>query len=281
MLAELARPSINLSVLQPACFEGVLAVELFNCLFEKLEGAAWALTEDDRGVELVQPDGSRFTLTGLDKQFLDRARDRFIITQKDLIEHFLTEKYTAIEGNKVLARAARIITRLSGFENVYIYSNDFLSELPDVFGLDPNEENEIPQRFGLVIGNYTFTNDHNMSANHLELSLHLLAGGGRCAVFVLSELLVLLKDRGLLGEFIQGRAVTHFVRLPELEGQQNVVALILESLPAGERQEKPIVSADLADVKSGIALAQALREGTGKDELYNLVEPVALATLIR
>jgi hypothetical protein len=98
---------------------------------------------------------------------------------------------------------------------------------------------------------------------------------------MLSELLVLLKDRGLLGDFLQGRAVTHFVRLPLLEGQHSVVALVLESLAPGERQDSPVVSAELADIRAGIALAGALREGTGKDELYNLVEPVALATLIR
>ncbi|MCC7479539.1 hypothetical protein IT575_13935 [bacterium] len=279
-LIEIVKPSIQQSLLHPSCFEGNLSVELFNYLYEKLEGSAWALTEDDRRVELVQPDGTRFILSGLDKQFIDRARDRFLITQKDLIEFYLSEKYTAIEHNKVLARAGRIITRLSGFENVYIYSNDFLSELPEVFGLDANDENEIPQRFDLVIGNFTFEGDPNLAANYLELSLHLLNQGGRCAVFVLYELLVLLKERALLGEFLQGRAVTHFLRLPQLEGRHNVVALVMESLPAGQRQEQPIVSADIADIKSGIALASALRDGTGKGDLYKTVEPMAVATLI-
>ena len=182
----------------------------------------------------------------------------------------------------MLARAARVITRLSGHENAYIVSKDFLTELPEVFSLPPNEDNEISMRFDYVAGNLTFAQDANLAANYLDQSLKLLAPGGRCGVLGLSELLVLLKEHQLIGEFLKGKAVTHFVRLPVIEGRHNVVLLVVESLVDPDR-EVPIISSRVTDFKSANTLSKALdkspEEETGL-EPYERAEQHALTLLI-
>ncbi len=57
--------------------------------------------------------------------------------------------------------------RLTGFENAYITANDFLSELPEVFGYPANDDNSITDRFDLVMGNLTFEQAPNLAANFL------------------------------------------------------------------------------------------------------------------
>jgi hypothetical protein len=282
LLVELLQPTVDSTFLNPSCFDGNLAVELFSYLFDNLDGAAWTLPEDDGILEIVQPNGARYRLSSKDDALAETARDKFMISQVDLLNHFLNYKYTGIEPDKVLARAARVITRLSGHENAYIVSKDFLTELPEVFSLPPNEDNEISMRFDFVAGNLTFAQDANLAANYLDQSLKLLAPGGRCGVFVLSELLVLLKEHQLIGEFLKGKAVTHFVRLPVLEGRHNVVLLVVESLVDSDR-EVPIISARVADFKSANTLAKALEktpeEETGL-EPYERAEQHALTLLI-
>ncbi|HES58598.1 MAG TPA: hypothetical protein ENO21_04115 [Firmicutes bacterium] len=282
LLVEILKPTIDSTFLNPSCFDGNLAVELFSYLFDKLEGAAWALPEDDGILEIVQPDGARYQLSSKDESLAETALDKFMISQVDLLNHFLNYKYTGIEPDKVLARAARVITRLSGHEGAYIVSKDFLTELPEVFSLPPNEDNEIPLRFDFVAGNLTFTQDANLAANYLDQSLRLLSTGGRCGVFVLSELLVLLKEHQLIGEFLKNKAVTHFVRLPVLEGRHNVVLLVVESM-VDETAEVPIISARVSDFKSANTLAKAMErtpeEETGL-EPFERAEQHALTLLI-
>lgn len=278
-LIEVLDPTIIDSMLHPACFEGNLTVELLNYLHDSLEGAAWALVEDDSSIEIVQPNGSRYRLTTKDTSLVEKARDKFIISQVDLVNHYLNFKYTGIEADKVLAKAARIVSRLSGFENTYIVSQDYLSQLPEIFNHEPNDTNTISDRFDFVIGNFTFAQDANLAANYLDQSLSLLAGGGRLGVFVLSELLTLLRDHGLLGEFLNEMAVTHFIKLPVIEGRHEVVMLVLRTL---ETDEKPpqIVYTQVNDFKSANVLSNALQKDTGAGELYQLLEPMALTTMI-
>lgn len=282
LLVEVLRPTVDSTFINPSCFDGNLGVELFSYLFDKLEGAAWALPEDDGLLEIVQPDGARYRLSSKDEALAEIARDKFMITQADLLNHFLNYKYTGIEPDKVLARAARIITRLSGYENAYIVAKDFLTELPEVFSLPPNEDNEIPLHFDFVAGNLTFTQDANLAANYLDQSLKLLSPGGRCGVLVLSELLSKLKEHQLIGEFLRGKAVTHFIRLPVIEGRHNVVILVVESL-VDQTRELPIVSARVTDFKSANTLAKSLEktpeEETGL-EPYERAEQHALTLLI-
>jgi hypothetical protein len=279
-LVELLRPNINTSTIHPSCMEGLLAVELFTYLYDHLEDGAWALTEDNSTVEVVQRDGQRYELTAKDAQLAEQARDRFMVSQVDLVNHYLNNRYTGIEADKVLARAARVITRLSGFENAYIVSRDYLSELPEVFGYQHDEENLIPDSFDLAIGNFTFTQDPNLAAGYLETSLKVLGPGGKLGVFVLSDLLTLLKEHGLLGDFLRGMAVTRLLRLPLVEGRHKVVLLIIEALPEGQtRSDREFAYAEVEDLRGMNQLSVALRDNQ-PGEVYKLIDPNALGTLI-
>ncbi|MDQ3022767.1 MAG: hypothetical protein M3R04_00045 [bacterium] len=279
-LVELLRPTINTSILHPSSVEGLLAVELCTYLYDHLEDAAWALTDDSAALEIVQRDGQRYTLSASDPQLIEQARDRFIVTQVDLVNHFLNNRYTGIESDKILARAARVITRLSGFENAYIVSRDYLSELPEVFGYQHDEENLIPDTFNMVLGNFTFTQDNNLAAGYLETSLKVLAPGGRLGVFVLGDLLTLLKEHALLGDFLRGMAVTHMLHLPLVEGRHKVVALVIEALPAGQtRSDREIAFGEAQDLRGLNQLAVALRDNE-PGNAYKLIDPNALGTLI-
>lgn len=279
LLVEILKPSITDTTLHPACYDGMLAVELLNYLFERLDGGAWALVDDNRRLEIVQPDGSRYRIGSEDPAVIEQARDKFILSQVDLLHYFLNNKYTGIEGDPVLAKAARIITRLSGFEGAYITPNDFLSELPEIFGYPANETNSIPERFDLLLGNLSFANDPNLAASFLEQALKLLSPVGRLGVFILSELLVLMREHGLLGEFLKGLAVTHFIRLPLLEGRHNVVLFVAGAQPE-EGAAPKILHAELEDLKAATTLVGALRAGEALPEGCKLVEPLALGTLI-
>jgi hypothetical protein len=279
LLVDILRPSITDSTLHAGCFDGMLSVELLGHLFEHIEGGAWALVDDNRRLEIVQSDGNRYRIGSEDPGIIEQARDKFIVSQVDLLNYYLNNKYTGIEGDPVLAKAARITCRLSGYENAYITPNDFLSELPEIFGYPANEENRIPERFDLVLGNFTFTSDPNLAASFLEQALKLLSPAGRLGVFVLAELLVLLRDHGLLGEFLKGLAVTHFVRLPIIEGRHNVVMFVVGVQPE-EGGAPKIISAEVEDLKGAVALNAELQSGPGSETAYKLVEPLALGTLI-
>jgi hypothetical protein len=279
LLVELLRPNISQAVLHPACFDGMLTIELFNFLFDHLECGAWTMTEDSSNLEIVQADSSRYHLSSKDVVLLEKARDKFIVSQVDLINHFVNYKYSGIEVDKVLASAARIVTRLSGYENAYIIAKDFLTELPEAFNYSPNEENTIPDRFDILLGNFTYTQDANLAANYLDQSLKLLAEGGKAGCFVLGEVTRLLKEHGLLGEFLQGMAVTHVVKLPIIEGRHQVLLLVIKSLESGE-ETPPIIHAQVADFKNANNLTNALVQGEGEGTLYTLVDPLALTTII-
>jgi hypothetical protein len=280
LLVEILRPALHETMVHPACFEGALAVDLFNYLYEKLAGAAWSLVQESNMIELVTVDGQRARLGDGDEPLLEAARDRFIVTQVDLLQHFINYKYTGIEFDKVLARAARIITRLSGFENVYIVSRDYLSELPEIFGLPANEDNEIPHRFDCVAGNFTFVNDANLAANYLDQSLKLLAAGGRAVFFVLQDLLVLLKEHALIGDILQEKYISHFIRLPVIEGRHRVVLLGIES-PLETLTTKPqFIYSELRDLKDANNLVVGLQDGRIPDDMITKTDQLALGTMI-
>jgi hypothetical protein len=108
----------------------------------------------------------------------------------------------------------------------------------------------------------------------------VLVPGGRLGVFVLSDLLTLLKEHALLGEFLRGMAVTHLLRLPLVEGRHKVVCLVIEALPAGQaRSDREIAWAEVEDLRGMNQLAVALRDGT-PGNAYKLIDPNALGTLI-
>jgi hypothetical protein len=279
-LIEILHPTIKDSLLNPAGFEGNLVVEALNYLYDHLEGGAWALVEDESNLELVQTDGQRYQLGSYDPQLIEKARDKFIVSQVDLLKHFVNYKLTAIESDKVLARAARIITRLSGFESAYIVSNDYFSELPEVFGLAANEDNSIPHRFDFVMGNFTFVGDANLAANYLDQSLKLLSEGGRLGVFVLEELMHLLKEHGLLTDFLEGIEVTHYIRLPIIEGQHKVLLLVMESVAQGAGG-KDIITTEISDFKSASLLSHALIDAeSGASGMFERQPQSSLSSLI-
>ena len=290
LLVEILSPSIDESVLHPSCYEGNLAVELLSYLFDRLEGAAWSMSEDSNAIEIVEPDGAHYRLVSEDPALLEKARDLFMISQNDLLNYYLNYKYAGIEHDGVLARAARYITRLSGFarqankqsgyESAYVVWGDYTTELPKIFGYPPNEDNEIPLRFEIACGNFTFVNDANLAAQYLDNSLKLLAPGGRCAVFVLQELLTLLKQHTLLGEFLGGMAVTHFIRLPLIEGRHKVILLIVQRLASSSETLPPIITAEIRDFKSANNLSHAMQKMEGEGELFQRVEPLALGNVI-
>jgi len=278
LLIEILSPTPAATMLNPSCLEGNLAVELLNYLYDRLEGAAWAL-DDGGSLEIVQPDGAHFSLVDAAPELIEAAKDKRPITQIDLIGNYVDEKFTGIESDQVLARAARIILRLSGYENVYIANRDYFTELPEVFGMPPSPDGQIPHRFGYIIGNFAFSQDANLAATYLEQSLSLLAPGGRLGVFVQQQLLSLLKEHALLGDFLQGMALTHFVRLPLIEGRDRPVLAIVRRLVQGE-EAGPIVSAEVRDFKSALNLGHALQKREGVGETYQLVDQMALATII-
>ena len=97
---------------------------------------------------------------------------------------------------------------------------------------------------------------------------------------MLSDLLTLLKEHGLLGDFLRGMGVTHLLRLPLVEGRHKVVALIIEALPAGQtRSDREFAYAEVEDLRGMNQLAVALRDNQPGD-VYKLIEPNALGTLI-
>jgi hypothetical protein len=278
-LIDILEPTINESTLHPACFEGNLTVELLNYLHDNLEGAAWTLVEEDSSIEIVQANGARYRLTTKDTALVEKARDKFIVSQVDLVNHYLNFKYTGIEADKVLAKAARIITRLSGYEQTYIVSQDYLSQLPEIFNHEPNDTNTISDRFDFIVGNFTFSQDANLAANYLDQSLLLLADGGRLGAFVLAELLRLLRDHGLLSDFLSNMAVTHFIKLPVIEGRHEVVLLVLKTIDSSD-EPTDIIYTQVSDFKSANLLNNALQKGTGAGELFELIDPASFATLI-
>lgn len=280
LLVTILRPGINDNTLNPACLEGNLATEMFRWMTHHLEGAAWALVDDGSNIEVVQPDGQRLRLAQTEKSLIEKARDRFIVSQMDLIDHFINYRFTGIEADKVLALAARINCRVSGFDDAYIVSKDFFSELPEVFNQPPNDDNEIPNRFDVILGNFIFAHDANLAANYLDQSIKLLNPGGRLGVFVEPELLVLLQQHGLLGDFLSGMSVSHYIKLPLIEGRHDVVMLVLNSLAYEGEKPGQIISADLADSKAAVALSAALERGDGEGEHYRKIEQLALGTLI-
>ena len=280
LLVDILRPALHETLIHPACFDGVMAVEIFNYLYDKLAGAAWSLLEDSNMIELVTVDGQRARLGDNDEPLLEAARDRFIVTQVDLLQHYINFKYTGVEFDKVLARAARIISRLTGFEGVYIVSRDYLSELPEIFGLPGNEDNDIPHRFDCVAGNFTFVDDSNLAANYLDQSLKLLAAGGRGVFFVLQDLLVLLKEHALIGDILQEKYVSHFIRLPLIEGRHRVVLLGVES-PLEVSETKPqLKCGEVRDFKDANNLAMALQEGKDTADILTMADQHALGSLI-
>ncbi|MCB1216266.1 hypothetical protein KDL44_02675 [bacterium] len=280
LLVTILKPGINDNTLHPACLEGNMTTEMLRWMMNRLENAAWALVDDGSNIEVVQADGQRFRLAQTEKSLIEKARDRFIVSQMDLIDHFINYRYTGIEADKVLALAARINCRVSGFDDTYIVSKDFFSELPEVFNQTANDDNDIPNRFDVILGNYIFAQDANLAANYLDQSIKLLNPGGRLGIFVEPELLVLLQQHGLLGEFLSGMAVTHYIRLPLIEGRHDVVLLVLSSLAYDGEKPGQIITAELADSKAAVSLAAALDRGEGEGTYFRRIEQLALGTLI-
>jgi hypothetical protein len=282
LLIELLNPHIHETVLHPACYEGTLSVELLSYLYEHLDGAAWAFVDDNSNLlELVQADGAHFRIDAKESALLETAKDKFIVSQVDLLNHYLsTYRYTGIEQDRVLARAARIYSRLSGYENVYVANRDFLAELPEVFCLPPNEDNEIPLRFEIVLGNLTFTQDANLAANYLEQALRVLRPGGRLGVFVLTELMHLLKQHALLGEFVRQNSVTHYIHLPLIDGQHEMLLLMMRANTISGEAAPQIAVAELSDVKQAASLLAALALEPGQSAAVRYIDQLALGTLI-
>ena len=280
LLVTVLRPGINDNTLHPACMEGNLTTEMLRWMMQRLEGAAWALVDDGSNIEVVQPDGQRFRLAQTEKALIEKARDRFIVSQMDLLDHFINYRYTGVEADKVLALAARINCRVSGYDDAYIVSKDYFSELPEVFNQPPNDDNEIPNRFDVILGNFIFASDANLAANYLDQSIKLLNPGGRLGMFIEPELLVLLQQHGLLGEFLSGMSVTHYIKLPLIEGRHDVVMLVLSSLAYEGEKPGQIITAQLPDSKAAVSLAAALERGDEESTEFRRIEQLALGTLI-
>ena len=90
----------------------------------------------------------------------------------------------------------------------------------------------------------------------------------------------LLRDHGLLTEFLQGMAVTHYIQLPVIEGRHDVVILVVRSLESDEEAPK-IIHAQVNDFKSANNLSNALQKGEGEGEYYQLIDQSMLTTIIR
>ncbi len=245
--AELITPIPGQTVINPSAYDALFAVEVLSAVYERLEGAAWAPHGNE--IEIVQKDGIRSRINIENTSLLKKAQEDFLITQTDILDYFVENNFVCIEYDKLIAQCAKYVLRLAGFPNVYLANRDFLSELAEVFGETPNEQNEISLKFDLVFGNFTFLKSHNLSANYIDQSLRILEERGVCAFFVLKEVMKLLKDHPMFEEMRMKHFFRYVFNFPQVENVNDVLLVVLRKKAPNEDLNVPLITANVKDVK--------------------------------
>lgn len=203
MLVEMLDPKFTDLVINPATQVGGLAIALLNYLHEQMSGLYWALGDGDN-IHFLTQRGEKLFLDARDTVLIEKVKEDFILSRNDLIDNFIEYSFCGVETDPVLTQAAKIITRLSGYESVYLVNQNFLTELPEVFGQTPNPENDIDLVFNVILGNITFRGDHNIVANYIDQGTRLLSKDGRVGYFLRWDFLQLMDGHPFL-EMILGR----------------------------------------------------------------------------
>ncbi len=227
LLIELLKPKITDLVLNPGLQAGNLAVCLLNYLYDEMVGMYWAFGDHDT-LQLVTHDNEKLNLDARDTALIESVKENFVLNRNDLLYNFIEYNFCGIDFDPVLTQAAKIIARLSGYDNVFVVCKDFLSELPEVFNQQPNPENDIDLVFQVILGNMTFKNDQNIVANYLDQALRIVAADGRIGFFLRWDFMKLLDGHQFLTMIQDRHYFETVVKLAGVPGESDLAAVIIK-----------------------------------------------------
>jgi len=276
--AELVTPHPGQAVINPSAYDGLFAIAVLDQVYSRLENALWAQVDSE--FEVVQADGVKYRLAIEGTNLEKKVRGDLLLTQTDFLDYFIENNFASIEGDRLLAQSAKYNLRLAGFTNIYLANRDFLSQLPEVLGEPPNEQNEVSMRFDLVFGNFTFLKSPNLAANYLDQSLRLLDKEGVGAFFVAWDLLLLLKDNPFMEEVYAHHNVRYLFHFPKLEGIADAALIVLQRKLDTETAV-PAVTATVKDVKELRYILVDLARGIKKSSYYEAVKQEGVSKLIK
>jgi len=264
--SELAACHPGQSVMNVSAHAGAFATQVLNVVFERLDGAAWAPYGSQ--IEVAQRDGVRYRIPISGTPLQRKTQEDFLLEQTDLIDYFVENNFVVIEGDPLLAQAAAYSMRLSGYPGVYVAAKDFLSQLPEVFS-QRSDDNEVSLRFDLIFGNLTLTKSHNLTANYLDQTVRLLERDGVVAVFVLKELVRLLKGHDFMDELVATHDFRYVCEFPKIDSVTDVLLLVFKKKPAVEPETPaPLVHAVVKDVKLLGSVIMDLARGIRQSAYY-------------
>ncbi len=221
-LAQLAAPSINQLVINPAAGDGLVAVSLVSYVYDSLENARWALG-DDGLIEVLTDQGEIILVDATDAPLLEKAKESFFLSQYDFVDHFLTYNFVSLETDPVLAKATQIVALLSGFPKLFVAQLDFFSQLDRIFG-----EEVTDLKFDLIVGNFAFKGDANLVANYIDHALNNITPQGRVACFVTDEFLEQVKGHEFFREMTSRANIHCLIKLPPFGNARGVSILVLD-----------------------------------------------------
>ena len=268
--SELVAPHPGMSVLNPAAQAGAFATQVLNVVFDRLEGAAWA--PFGTHIEVAQRDNVRYKIHVQGTPLHKKSQEDFLISQNDLVDYFILNNLAVIESDRLLAQAAQYNMRLSGFPNVYVTAKDFLSQLPEIFSERANENNEVSVRFDLIFSNLTFIKSHNFAANYIDQILRLLDQDGVACLFVLRDLLQLLKDHDFMEDVINKYRFRYIFHCPQIDTRNHVSLLVIKHKDAGaDVGDTPLITASVKDVKDLSNILVDLARGVRQSAFYEVL----------
>lgn len=264
--AELVASHPGQSVMNVSAHAGAFATQMLNVVFERLDGAAWAPYGSQ--IEVAQRDGVRYRIPISGTPLQRKTQEDFFLEQTDLVDYFVDNNFVVIEGDPLLAQAASYSMRLSGYPGVYVAAKDFLSQLPEVFS-QRSDDNEVSLRFDLIFGNLTLIKSHNLTANYLDQIVRLLERDGAVAVFVLKELVRLLKGHDFMDELVATHNFRYVCEFPKIDSVTDVLLLVFKKKPAAQPETPaPLVHAVVKDVKLLGSVLMDLARGIRQSAYY-------------
>ncbi len=269
--SELVAPHPGMSVLNPAAQAGAFATQVLNVVFDRLEGAAWA--PFGTHIEVAQRDSVRYKIHVQGTPLHKKSQEDFLISQNDLVDYFILNNLAVVESDRLLAQAAQYNMRLSGYPNVYVTAKDFLSQLPEIFSERANEKNEVSVRFDLIFSNLTFVKSHNLAANYIDQILRLLDRDGVACLFVLRDLLQLLKDHDFMDDVIKGHDFRYIFHYPQIDTRNRVSLLVIRHKDARtDAADTTLVTASVKDVKDLSNILVDLARGVRQGAFYEVLK---------
>lgn len=221
-LAQLAAPSINQLVINPAAGDGLVAVSLVSHVYDSLENARWALGEDGL-IEVLTDEGEIVLVDATDAPLLEKAKESFFLSQYDFVDHFLTYNFVSLETDPVLAKATQMVALLSGFPKLFVAQLDFFTQLDRIFGEEVSD-----LKFDLIAGNFAFKGDANLVANYIDHALNNITPQGRVACFVTDEFLQQVKGHDFFREMTDRADIFCLIKLPPFGNARGVSILVLD-----------------------------------------------------